>query len=44
MNVTLSHFITHGEDPNEMQHNAAFHLCLHCKGKKDFQTKKCNIF
>ena len=19
------------EDPDEMQHNAAFHLCLHCK-------------
>ena len=23
------------EDPDEMQHNAAFHQGLHCKGKKD---------
>ena len=44
MNVTLSHFITHGEDPNEMQHNAAFHQGLHCKGKKDLQAKEYNIF
>ena len=27
------------EDPDEMPHNAAFHQGLHCKGKKDFQTK-----
>ena len=27
-----------------MQHNAAIHQALHCKGKKDFQTKEYNIF
>ena len=33
------------EDPDEMQHNAAFHQGLHCLiGKKDFQTKEFNIF
>ena len=32
------------EDPNEMQHNAAFHQCQHCKGKKDLQTKEYTIF
>ena len=31
------------EDPDEMQHNA-FHQGLHCKGKKDLQTKEYNIF
>ena len=24
----------YSEDPDEMQHNAAFHHGLHCKGKK----------
>ena len=28
------------EDPDVMQHNAAFHHGLHCSGKKDLQTKK----
>ena len=32
------------EDPDEMQHNAALHQGLHCKGKKSLQTKRCNIF
>ena len=32
--------ITNSEDPDEMLHNAAFHQGLHCKDKKDFQTKK----
>ena len=32
------------EDPDEMQHNAAFHQGLRCKGKKDIQTKDFNIF
>ena len=27
-----------------MQHDAAFHQCLHCKDKKDIQTKEYNIF
>ena len=22
--------LTNSEDPDEMQHNAAFHQCLHC--------------
>ena len=44
MNVTLSRFISLAEDPNEMQYNAAFHLGLRCKGKKDLQTKEYNIF
>ena len=32
------------EDPDEMQHNAAFHQDLHCNGKKYLQTKEYNIF
>ena len=24
------------EDPDEMQHNAAFHQALHCKGNKKY--------
>ena len=33
------------EDPDEMQHYAAFHQGLHClKSKKDLQTKEYNIF
>ena len=34
------------EDPDEMQHNAAFHQDLHCllKVKKHLQTKEYNIF
>ena len=28
------------EDPDEMQHNAAFHLGLHFTGKKDLKTKE----
>ena len=30
-----------GEDPDGMQHHAAFHQCLQsiCKGKKDLNTK-----
>ena len=35
---------TSSEDPDEMQHNAAFHQVLHCKDKKDLQTKEYNIF
>ena len=31
------------EDPDEMQHNAALYLSIHCKGKKDL-TKKNAIF
>ena len=31
-------------DPDEMQHNAAFHQHLHCKGKKHLQTKSYNLF
>ena len=27
------------KDPDEMQHTAAFHQGLHCKVKKDPQTK-----
>ena len=27
------------EDLDEMQHNAAFHQGLHCKGKNNLQTK-----
>ena len=34
---------TNSEDPDEMMHNAAFQQGLHCKGKKDLQTKKYNI-
>ena len=32
---------TNSEDPDEMQHNAAFHQSLHCvcKGQQDLQTK-----
>ena len=35
------------EDPDEMQHNAAFHPGLHClnyKGKKDLQQKNTIYF
>ena len=32
------------EDPDEMQHNAAFHQCLFVKVKKDLLTKEYNIF
>ena len=34
------------EDPDEMQHNAAFHQGLHCLKniKKGLQTKEYNIF
>ena len=32
------------EDPDEMQHNAAFHQGLHCKDQKDIQTKEYNIY
>ena len=28
------------EDPDEMQHIAAFHYGLHCKGKKCLQIKE----
>ena len=35
---------SNNEDPDEMQHNAAFHLGLHSKGKNDLQTKEYNIF
>ena len=27
------------EDPDEMQHNAAFHQGLHCNGENVLQTK-----
>ena len=30
----MSTFVN-SEDPYEMQHNAAFHQDLHCKGKKN---------
>ena len=30
-------------DPDEMPY-AAFNQHLHCKGKKDLQTKECNVF
>ena len=26
--------VANSEDPDEMPHNAAFHHCLHCQGKK----------
>ena len=29
--------LTNSEDPDEMQHDAAFHQGLHCKGKKIFR-------
>ena len=33
------------EDPDEMQHNAALHQCLHCLYmKKNIHTKEYNIF
>ena len=33
------------EDPDEMQHNAAFHQVYTVfQGKKDLQTKEYNIF
>ena len=32
------------KDPAKMQHNAAFHLGLHCIGRKDLQTKVYSIF
>ena len=32
------------KDPDEIQHNAALHQGLHCKGSKDPQTKECNNF
>ena len=35
---------TNSEDPDEMQHNVAFHQGLHCKSKKDHQTKEYSIF
>ena len=44
VNVTLSCLITQGEDPNEMQHKAAFHLGLHCKGKKRSSDKRIQYF
>ena len=28
-----------GEDPDEIQHSAAFHYGPHCKGKNDLWTK-----
>ena len=40
----LMRTFVNSEDPDEMQHNAAFHQGLHCKGKKDLQTKESNIF
>ena len=38
----LTSIFANSEDPDEMQHNAAFHQGLHsiCKGKKDLQEKK----
>ena len=30
---------TNSEDPDEMLQNASFHQGLHCKDKKDLQTK-----
>ena len=35
----MSSFVN-SEDPDEMQHNAAFHQGLHCKGKKVLHTKE----
>ena len=32
------------EDSDEMQHNAEFHLGLHCKGKKIFRQKNTIFF
>ena len=32
------------EDPDEMQHYAAFHQGLHCKGINDFQAEEYIIF
>ena len=42
-NPLMSTFVN-SEDPDEMQHNAAFHQGLHCKGKKDLQAKESNFF
>ena len=43
---TLTTF-AYSEDPDEMQHimllYAAFHQDLHCKDKKDLQTKEYSI-
>ena len=37
--------IANSEDPDEMQHNAAFHQGFTvCKGRKDLQTKEYNKF
>ena len=32
------------EDPDEMQHYAAFHQSLHCKGKKRSLDKEMQYF
>ena len=32
------------EDPDEMQHSAAFHQGLHCKGKKIFRQNNTIYF
>ena len=42
-NPKTSSFVN-GEDPDEMQHNVAFHQGLLCKGINDFQTKEYNMF
>ena len=40
----LTSTLANSEDPDEMQHNAAFHQGLHClKGKKDL-TKEYILF
>ena len=35
---------SNSKDPDEMQHNAAFHQGLHCKGKKIFRQKNTIFF
>ena len=39
----MSTFVN-SEDPDEMQHNAAFHQSLHCKGKNIFRQKRAIFF
>ena len=37
------HFAS-SEDPDEMQHYAAFDHCPHCKGKQEIQRKEYQVY
>ena len=41
---SLTGTFNNGEDPDEMQYNAAFHQGLHCLSKKEFQVKNTIFF